>query len=176
MQVEDFSSLWDVAKLDSDLCIYSIMQINSPQLLTHFIAHSLEEKSLKTRYPFVIVDKRTNEVAGSTAFMNISTVDSKLEVGSTWIGRKFQKTGLNRYCKLALLTYAFEKLGVERLEFKADERNANSRRAIEALGAKYEGCLRSHAVMYDGFRRNVVYYSILKSEWPAVKEKFPISQ
>jgi RimJ/RimL family protein N-acetyltransferase len=109
------------------------------------------------------------EYAGSTSFANVSNRDKRLEIGWTWIGKKFQKTGLNRNGKLLMLQYAFETLQFERVELKTDERNMASRTAIEKIGGKFEGILRSHMVVKDGFRRNTVYYSILSKEWPGVK-------
>jgi RimJ/RimL family protein N-acetyltransferase len=104
--------------------------------------------------------------------MNISNVDSRLEIGSTWIGKEFQRTGLNRNCKYLLLNFAFDELGVERIELKTDERNTASRNAIQKIGGQFEGILRSHTLMYDGFRRNTVYYSILKKEWEKIEKDF----
>ena len=83
---------------------------------------------------------------------------------------RFQGTGLNKNCKFLMLQYAFEQFAAERVEFRSDSRNAKSRRAMEKLGAKYEGELRSHLLMNDGYRRNTVYYSILKAEWETIKE------
>ena len=88
----------------------------------------------------------------------------------TWFGKSFQRTGLNRNVKFLMLRYAFEALRFERVELKTDERNQQSRLAIEKIGGRFEGILRSHVLMPDGFRRNTVYYSILKSEWPAIKK------
>jgi RimJ/RimL family protein N-acetyltransferase len=124
------------------------------------------------RYTFTVFDKTKNAYAGSTSFLNISNPDDRLEIGATWYGKEFQRTGLNRNCKYLLMQYAFDNVGAERVEFRTDERNLASRQAIEKIGGQFEGILRRHTVMYDGFRRNTVCYSILKREWNELKNHF----
>ena len=165
----DFDLLIDVATEDPDLNQFSPVRINSPELLRLYIDNSLLERANKTRYPFIIFDKKLNAYAGCTSFMNISNKDKRIEIGSTWIGNQFQKTGLNRNCKYLLMSYAFDELVFERVELKTDERNIKSRTAIEKIGGRFEGILRSHTVMSDGFRRNTVYYGILRNEWEQIK-------
>jgi len=169
----DVENLLPVAKSDKTLLKYSPRQIYTEELLKENIEIMLAEKRSRTRYPFIIFDKIQNKWAGSTSFLNISETDRRIEIGSTWIGREFQKTGINRNCKYLLLSYCFEDLGVMRVEFKTDERNAASRKAIEGIGAKLEGILRSHTLMSDGYRRNTVFYSIIKEEWAELKKRFP---
>jgi RimJ/RimL family protein N-acetyltransferase len=170
MTEEDAVHLQAVATKDDDLVLYSPYQIHTPALLQQFVSDSLADRRRGFRYPFVIYDKQKNLYAGSTSIANVSNKDRRLEIGWTWIGRDFQRTGLNRTCKFLLLSYAFEELGFERVEFKTDARNVASRTAIEKIGGQYEGALRSHTVMNDGFRRTTVYYSILKDEWPGLKK------
>lgn len=172
---EDFDLLLDVATEDPNLNQFSPVRINSPELLRIYIDTSLQERANKVRYPFIIFDKKLNSYAGSSSFMNISNKDKRLEIGSTWIGNRFQRTGLNRNCKFLLMSYAFDELDFERVELKTDERNIKSRTAIEKIGGQFEGILRSHTVMSDGFRRNTVYYGILKNEWLELKLKFNLS-
>jgi N-acetyltransferase len=145
------------------------MPVYTEELLEQYIEKAIFDRQNKNRYPFIIFDKTQNAYAGSTSFMNISNTDSRLEIGSTWIGHEFQKTGLNRNCKYLMLSFAFDTLYAERLEFRTDERNVKSRAAIEKIGGQYEGMLRSHTIMPDGFRRNTVCYSILKNEWTEIK-------
>lgn len=170
MVADDSDRLLDVATADDDLVLYSPYKIHTAAYLEEFIQTSIAERQNKNRYPFAIIDKETGLYAGSTSIANVSNKDLRLEVGWTWIGKRFQKTGLNRNCKFLILRYAFEQIGFERVEFKTDARNTGSRAAIEKIGGKYEGALRSHTVMNDGFRRTTVYYSILKDEWPGLKE------
>jgi len=174
LQLSDTSKLLEIATEDKTLLQYSPRQIYSEQLLNELFRIMLSEKSAGTRYPFIIFDKLKNAWAGSTSFLNISNTDSRLEIGSTWIGKEFQETGLNRNCKYLLLQYCFEEIGVERVEFRTDERNSASRQAIEKVGGRFEGILRSHTLMSDGFRRNTVCYSILKDEWATLKGNFPL--
>jgi len=168
----DIEHLLPVATQDKDLLQFSPLPIYNRSLLKNYIDKAMEGRENRTRYTFCVFDKTKNAYAGSTSFLNISNADDRLEIGSTWYGRTFQRTGLNRNCKYLLLAYAFEQLGAERVEFKTDERNTASRQAIEKIGGKFEGILRRHTLMYDGFRRNTVCYSILKTEWAALKDHF----
>ena len=168
----DVDSLLNVATKDKDLLQFSPLPIYDKKLLTNYIDKGLENIQKKNRYTFCVFDKSKNAYAGSTSFLNISDADERLEIGATWYGKEFQRTGLNRNCKYLLLEYAFDHLNAERVEFKTDERNTASRQAIQKIGGQFEGILRSHTVMYDGFRRNTVYYSILKSEWIDLKIDF----
>ncbi|HEY5462040.1 MAG TPA: GNAT family protein [Hanamia sp.] len=172
LKLTDIQNLLKIAIEEKELLQYSPTPIYSEKLLTEYVEKSLNERKNKTRYSFSIFDKKKNAYAGSTSFMNISNVDSRVEIGSTWIGKEFQKTGLNRNCKYLLFNFAFGELNAERVELKTDERNNASRNAIQKIGGKFEGILRSHTLMYDGFRRNTVYYSILKNEWKDLKEGF----
>jgi RimJ/RimL family protein N-acetyltransferase len=172
LQFSDINNLLKIATEDEQLLQYSPLPIFSEKLLTEYVVKSIKERENKMRYSFTIFDKRKNSYAGSTSFMNISNVDSRLEIGSTWIGKEFQRTGLNRNCKYLLLNFAFDELGAERIELKTDERNTASRNAIQKIGGQFEGILRSHTLMYDGFRRNTVYYSILKNEWEKIEKDF----
>lgn len=122
-----------------------------------------------TRYTFMIVDKATGQLAGSTSYGNISLPDKLLEIGWTWLSKAFRGSGINRHCKFLLLQHAFEVLQMERVELKTDALNQRSRRAMLKIGATEEGILRSHTQMHDGRRRDTIYYSILKHEWPAIK-------
>jgi len=172
IQDADVKNLLPVATKHSDLLQYSPLPIHSEELLKKYIDMSIENRSNRNRYTFSVFDKRQGTYAGSTSFMNIANADARLEIGSTWYGKEFQRTGLNRNCKYLLLEYAFETLYAERVEFRTDERNLASRKAIERIGGQFEGILRSHTLMYDVFRRNTVCYSILKSEWEELKEHF----
>jgi len=101
--------------------------------------------------------------------MNIDWNNKVLEIGATWIGRQFQGTGLNKHMKFLMLQYAFETLGIEKVEFRIDERNTASRKAVEKLGATLEGILRKNVYLLDGFKRNTCCYSILQEEWHHIK-------
>lgn len=168
----DIDNLLDIATSDKDLLQFSPTPIYSRELLQKYIHKAVENRNIKSRYTFIVFDKTKNAYAGSTSFLNISNQDNRLEIGATWYGKAFQRTGLNRHCKYLLLEFAFDIIGAERVEFKTDERNLASRKAIEKIGGQLEGTLRRHTLMYDGFRRNTVCYSILKPEWEEMKCDF----
>jgi N-acetyltransferase len=168
----DKKNLLEVATQTPSLVQYSPYYIHTEPYLEEFIALALQDKATLFRYPLIIFDKLQNAFAGSTGFANVSNRDKRIEIGWTWIGKDFQRTGLNRHCKYLLLSYIFETLEFERAEFRTDERNIGSRTAMEKMGAVCEAALRSHTVMNDGFRRTTVYYSILKEEWQQLKVGF----
>jgi len=173
--VQDIIHLKDIATEDAYLLKYSPSQIHTPALLASYVNSAIHMRENKIRYTFTVWDKMEQAFAGSTSFLNISEADDRLEIGATWYGRKFQRTGLNRHCKFLLLSYAFEVLKAVRVEFRTDERNTDSRTAIEKIGGIYEGTLRTHMLMPDGHRRNTACYSILNSEWMDLKNKFPVA-
>lgn len=132
---------------------------------------ALKERESGNQFPFVIIEKRSNSIIGSTRFLDIQPLHKKLEIGWTWLHPDHWKTNVNTECKLLLLTYCFEQLKFRRVQFKTDELNIRSRKAIEKIGAKYEGILRNDMVRENGTNRNSAYYSIIESEWNQVKEK-----
>lgn len=171
----DYSPLTKIAFEDKTLLQYSPKQIYTPALLQQYIDDAMTGKANGIRYPFLIVDKEQQEYAGSTSICNVSNYDKRLEIGFTWYGKKFQRSGLNRHCKWLLLHYIFETLDFKRVEFKVDERNTASQVAVQKIGAAKEGNLRSHTLMSDGFRRNTLFFGILKEEWTALKANFPLN-
>lgn len=118
---------------------------------------------------FAVVLLETDRAVGHTSYMDIRPDHRSLEIGSTWYGRNHHGTCVNPECKLLMLRHAFEDLGCVRVQLKTDERNLQSQRAIEKLGAVREGVLRKHTVLPDDFVRNTVMYSITDDEWPAIK-------
>lgn len=161
--------LLPIALNHPSLLKYSPSVFGSEANLVLYIEDALNARSKEKRYPFVIFDNDSNRFIGSTSFGNVSNHDQRLEIGWTWIDKKTHGTGLNKQCKFLLLQYIFEVLKFERVELKTDARNLQSRRAIEKIGGKFEGELRSHTLMLDGHRRDTVYYSILKDEWIEIK-------
>lgn len=136
-----------------------------------FVEEALRVAATGSQLPFAIIDQNSNQVAGSTRYLDIRPNDRAIEIGSTWLGCDFQRTAINTECKYLLLRHAFEEQGAVRVTLKTDGRNEQSQRAIERLGAVREGVLRKHMVMRDGYVRDTVYYSILDSEWPEVKRR-----
>lgn len=119
--------------------------------------------------PFTVLDQPAGHVVGMTTYMNIDASNRRLEIGSTWYARGVQRTGLNTEAKLLLLTHAFETLECIAVEFRTHFLNQPSRRAIERLGARLDGVLRCHQKAKDGTMRDTCVYSIVSSEWPAVR-------
>lgn len=120
---------------------------------------------------FAIIARQTGAPVGSTSYLDISSVDRRLEIGSTWLAADVRRTGINTECKYLLLRHAFETLGTNRVQLKTDARNVRSQTAIARIGAKHEGVLRAHIVMADGYLRDTVMFSIIAPEWPAVKAR-----
>jgi len=121
--------------------------------------------------PFATVLRSTGETIGSTTFMDIRPAHRGLEIGTTWIAKAHQGTKVNPEAKWLMLRHAFEKLDAERVQLKCDARNLQSQAAITKLGAKFEGRLRKHFVLPDGFVRDTMMYSIIREEWPEVNEQ-----
>ena len=170
LSLSHVTGLGGVAFEDKDLLKYSAIRVYTKDYLTEYISQSLERRQNGIWYSFAVFDKEKDEYAGSTSFLNISNHDLRLEIGATWYGKSFQRTGLNRNCKYLLLTYVFETLGFERVAFRTDSRNVQSQTAIMKIGGKLEGSLKSHTLMLDGFRRDTVCFAILKGDWPTIKK------
>lgn len=152
-----------------NLLQYSPSAFGTTEHLKEYIQTALNARKRESRYAFAIYDKQQRRYIGSTSYGSVSIKDARLEIGWTWLDKGIQGTGLNSYSKHLLLTHAFEVLNMQRVEFRTDVRNLQSRKAIEKVGGQFEGELRSHTLMVDGHRRNTVCYSILKEEWPSAK-------
>ena len=129
-----------------------------------YINTTVGQRAVQKEYPFIVFDKKANTYAGSTRFYDIQLNNLATQLGYTWYGKNFQRTGLNRHCKFLMLEYAFEKWGMERVEFRANAKNERSIEAMKAIGCKVEGILRSCVVDVTG-RRDSIVLSILKNEW-----------
>jgi len=171
LSLDDEQALQQVADDDS-LWIYGLQDLSKPGELNKYIHQAISDRENGTSAVWVIIDRKTNKVAGCTRLAEISWKDERGQIGWTWIGRDFQGSGLNREMKFLILTYGFEVLGLNRIEFKADERNHQSRQALLGIGATREGVLRQHMKIHNGYIRNTVFYSILKSEWETIKEQY----
>ncbi len=136
-----------------------------------YIQRALDAAAAGSERPFAIVHRPSGRVAGSTRYMEIRRADRALEIGATWVGAPWRRTGLNTECKYLLLRHAFETLGAVRVQLKTDARNQRSRAAILRIGASYEGRLRRHRLVRDGFVRDTVYYSVIAEEWPDVRSR-----
>jgi RimJ/RimL family protein N-acetyltransferase len=137
-----------------------------------WIEQALSAQAAGTQLPFAIMANDSGRIAGSTRYMNISVPDGGLEIGWTWLGAEFRRTAINTECKYLLLRHAFEVLGCARVQLKTDARNDVSRRAIERIGAKFEGILRRLQATRENLIRDTAMYSILDCEWPQLKPIF----
>lgn len=168
LTLDNYQNLIDIAQ-EKDLIYYSPSDISTPEKLKAYVQLAVEGYNNNTIIPFIIYDKIKQSYAGSTRFGLIDWTHQLLHIGWTWIGHRFQGTGLNTNMKFLMLQYAFETLKFEKVEFRIDARNAKSRRAVEKLGATLEGILRKNVKMKGGYRRNSCCYGILKEEWPQIK-------
>jgi RimJ/RimL family protein N-acetyltransferase len=157
--------------LDPDLWRWTVSRVRDEREMGVWLESALADQDAGRALPFVIVDRSTGLVIGSTRYGNISVPDGRLEIGWTWLGRSWQRTGRNAEAKLLLLAHAFDELGASRVELKTDALNAASRAAIRSLGAIEEGVLRQHTRTAAGRMRDTVYYGILAEEWPEVRAR-----
>jgi RimJ/RimL family protein N-acetyltransferase len=169
LELTDFEALKAVA-FDAELWKYTLTRADDAVSLAAYIRQAVEDRQQGRRYPFAIIDRETGELAGSTSYYNDVEADLRLSIGYTWVGTKFQRSGLNRACKHLLLSHAFCQLRYERVELETDSRNHKSRTAMARMGATEEGTLRSHRVTQGGVRRDTVIFSIIHSEWSGLRQ------
>lgn len=143
--------------------------VPSPENLMTWFKVATEQCDKGLALPFTVFDQAQNKVIGATRYCNIDSANKRLEIGYTWYAQSYQRSAINTECKLLLLTHAFEMLDCNAVEFRTDWFNQRSQKAIERLGAKRDGVLRSHMILPDGRVRDTVVYSILKHEWAGVK-------
>lgn len=165
LREEDCGNLLEFALNEHDLWKYSLVPVAGRENLAAYIMQAIKAREAGREYPFAVYDKRTREYAGTTRFYDIQPANKSLQLGYTWYGKRFQGTGLNRHCKFLLLDFAFRKLGMLRVEFRADNTNARSIAAMKAIGCTVEGVLRSNVYKADGTRRDSIVLSILAEEW-----------
>jgi RimJ/RimL family protein N-acetyltransferase len=154
----------------ADPVIWAWMQIDGsePEGFDRWFAHALREAEAEREAPFVIIQCEGGAVLGSTRYMAVRPEHRGVEIGNTWLVQSAWSTGANVEAKLLMLEHAFERVGAMRVEFKTDARNVESRRALEALPATFEGILRKHMLIHAGIRDSA-YYAITDDDWPAVK-------
>ena len=172
LKQEDAVYLSAYVKEEPTLWQYALTPITTEQEFDQYIKTAIESRGLKTAYPFIVFDKLQNKYVGSTRFYDIQLENNSTQFGYTWYSEKTWGTGLNEHCKLLLLTYAFETIGFERVEFRADNRNKRSIAAMQKIGCTVEGILRNHLPTSDGTRRDSIVLSMLKKEWPTIKAGF----
>lgn len=170
LRPEHADMLWGIAKDHlADLFQWIPYKFQSREDFRKFNAMVLKEQERGVSIPFATHDGRSNQLVGTTRYMNMDLTNRKVEIGSTWIAPQWQRTVINTEAKYLMLRHAFETWNCMRVELKTDALNQRSRRAILRLGAKEEGTLRKHMVCWDGRQRDSIYFSILDTEWPEVK-------
>jgi N-acetyltransferase len=155
--------------LDEELWRWIPTAVRTREDMAAYIETALQEQERGVSLPFAILEKATSRPIGSTRYGSIDRTHHRVEIGWTWVARDWQRTAMNTEAKYLLLKHAFETLGCLRVELKTDSLNEKSRAAILRIGAKEEGIFRNHMITARGRIRHSVYYSIIDSEWPAVK-------
>ena len=145
--------------------------VRTREEMAAYIETALDEQARGVSLPFAILEKATGRAIGSTRYGHIDCTHRRVEIGWTWVAREWQRTAINTEAKYLLLRHAFETLGCMRVELKTDSLNERSRAAILRIGAKEEGVFRNHMITASGRIRHTVYFSIIDSEWPAVKAR-----
>jgi len=171
LQPEDVPALRKLAVYPETFKFFT-RDLSVPDDFDKWIDEALTARANQTRVTFVVSETGNGEICGSTSLGNISFYDKRAEIGWSWLAPQFQGTGVNKQAKFALLSYAFEVLKFERVEVKTDVLNLRARAALRKIGMVEEGVLRSHTLMHSDRRRDTVYYSILKPEWPEVREQY----
>lgn len=162
---EDADHLLPFSLYEPEIWTYGLVTAAGRDNLEKYIDSAVSSLEQQKEYPFIVYDKQAGRYAGSTRFYDIKQHWLTTQLGYTWYGKEFQRSGLNRQCKLLLLTYVFETWGLERCEFRADLNNARSIAAMKAIGCVAEGVLRNHMPNHKGGRRDSIVLSILKNEW-----------
>ncbi len=164
LSLDNYQNLSEIAA-QPGLVYYSPGDIESAEGFREYVDQALKARDMGEAIPFIIYDKKKKSYAGSTRFMHIDWKNKVLHIGATWMGRQFHGTGLNDAVKALMLHHVFNEMDFEKVEFRIDERNLRSRRAVEKLGAKLEGILRRNVYLSDGFKRNTCCYGLLRKEW-----------
>lgn len=166
LEVTDTEHLMDISLHEPETWEFSLVKADGQANLEKYIQLALKAKETEKEFPFVVYDKQSGKYAGSTRFYDINFEFKTLQLGYTWYGKDFRGTGLNKHCKYLLLRFAFETLGMERVEFRADANNQRSIAAMKSIGCTVEGILRSHMPTYESeIRRESIILSILREEW-----------
>lgn len=157
--------------LDPELWRVTTTVVRSPEEMKEYIETALRWQAEGHALPFAIMEKSSNSAVGSTRYAAVERQHRRLEIGWTWVARKWQRTSINTEAKYLLLKHAFENLGCIRVEFKTDSLNEQSRKALLRIGAREEGILRNHMIVQSGRFRHSVYFSVIETEWPAVRAR-----
>lgn len=169
LEAENFEKLLEAA---SNQEIWELTSVNYsvPEIFYSNSNAALQGREDGTVYPFVIIDKSTKEIIGTTRFLDIMPSDKKLEIGVTWIKKEYWGSIVNLECKLLLLSYSFDVLNANRVQFRAKADNIRSRKAIEKIGGVFEGVFRKDKIEPNGYPRDTAFFSIIDSEWENAKK------
>jgi RimJ/RimL family protein N-acetyltransferase len=159
------------AAADGELWKLRVTVVPGPAGIDSYIEQAVAGRADGAVLPFVIIERKSGRVVGSTRFWKIDRPNRKLEIGHTWLSLSAQRTGINTEVKYLMLRHAFETLDCVRVQFTTDVLNTRSRAAILRLGAKEEGIIRHERIMPDGRKRDSIRFSIIDTEWPAVKDR-----
>ena len=170
IEQNDYDTFLQLAGNDPGMWYYFSLNLADEKQLATWMDIAFKDKKSETRRPFTIIEKAGGNIAGSMSMGNISYHDLRLEIGWSWLGKDFRSTGINKHAKFAMMRYAFEELNFQRVEFKTDVENMRARQGLRNVGGIEEGILRSHMTMWNNRRRTSIYYSVLKNEWPGLKE------
>jgi RimJ/RimL family protein N-acetyltransferase len=171
LRSEHAPMLWEIAKDHlQELFQWIPYRLESLEDFREFNRHVLDEQQRGLTAPFATFERSSGQIAGTTRFMNMDLANRKVEIGSTWIAPRWQRTVVNTEAKYLMLRHAFETWNCLRVELKTDSLNQRSRQAILRLGAKEEGTLRKHMLTWNKRQRDSVYFSILDTEWPGAKK------
>lgn len=162
---DDAAEAWAL----TDASLWAGMTTPWPATVDAYAAHVERQRETPGMFAFTVRDAETSGIRGSTTFYDYAPAQGRIEIGTTWYGRAFQGGRTNPATKLLLLTHAFEQWGLNRVALRCDARNERSARAIERLGATFEGRLRHHRIAGDGSIGDTLYFSILREEWPGVR-------
>lgn len=166
LQESDIDNLLEISINEPETWKYSLVGADGKENLIQYIQLAIKARENQKEFPFIVFDKKSQKYAGSTRFYDMNLEFKTLQLGYTWYGSAFRGTGLNKHCKFLLLQFAFETLGMERVEFRADNDNKRSIAAMKSIGCKVEGVLRSHMpTINKEIRRDSIVLSILKNEW-----------
>jgi len=157
------------AARDGELWRLWFTSVPAPELVAQYIDAALGLRESKGAMPFIVRENASGAIIGCTRYLNVDAEHRRVEIGYTWYAKRFQRSAVNTEAKILLLGYAFESLKCIAVEFRTSWFNHASRSAIARLGAKQDGVLRNHQISPDGLYRDTVVFSVLDSEWPAVK-------
>lgn len=171
IEIEDIAAITEVAK-DERIWVHMSDYLMTDEAVEMYVRKAVAEREAGLAYKFVIINKCSGKIVGSTSFLDIAKAHKRLEIGATWLSPEVWRTAMNTNCKYLLLAYCFEVLQYNRVQIKTGHENLRSQNAIERIEAKKEGVLRNHMIQRDGSIRHTVMYSVTLEDWPKVKALF----